>query len=131
MMIRRDRCDMEGKHHCWPGIFFCEQPTTHRFCFNQRTAVPIFLGQKIRIKEPSVPVISTTSKNPWVSWKNQQGYKSGSLIFFPFSRTMVIYPNLCNHSSRSWKNQVTTFISAGSLLVPIDSNPHCYVWNGT
>lgn len=74
--------------------------------------------------------ISTTSKNRWVSWKNQQGYKSGSLIFFvPFLRAMVIYPNLCNHSSQQWKNQVTKFITAGSLLDPIDSNPHCcYVW---
>lgn len=89
-----------------------------------------FLGQKIRIKEPSVPVISTTSKNRWVSWKNQQGYKSGSLIFFvPFLRAMVIYANLCNHSSQQGKNQVTNFITAGSLLDPIDSNPHCcYVW---
>jgi hypothetical protein len=50
------------------------------------------------------------------------------LFFSHFLRAMVIYPNLCNHSCQQWQNQVTTLITSGSLLVPIDSNPHSYVW---
>jgi hypothetical protein len=67
--------------------------TTHHppVLFQSENRGSNFLGQKIRIKEPLVPVITTTSENRWVSWKNQQGYRSSSLNFFPFLRTMVIY----------------------------------------
>lgn len=90
-----------------------------------------FLGQKIRIKEPSVPVTFQRLQRTGGFLERTSRVINVVLWFFfvPFLRAMVIYANMCNHSSQQGKNLVTKFITAGSLLDPIDSNPHCcYVW---
>jgi hypothetical protein len=56
---------MEGKHHCWPGIYFCEPPTTtHRFCFDQRTVVPIFWARKSESKNRQFQLHFNDFKEP-------------------------------------------------------------------
>jgi hypothetical protein len=77
---------MEGKHHCWPGICFCERPTLPPVLFQSENRGSIFGPEKSESKNRQFWLFQRLQRTGGFLEKNQQGYKSGSfiIIFFPF-----------------------------------------------
>jgi hypothetical protein len=86
--------------------------------------IPVF-WKKIRIKEPSVPLISKTLKNSQFSWKNQHwacSFLAGYFKIFKILRTTIIYQNwiydyLATHGYESYKRSDNQWAS-----VPVFNN---------